>query len=284
MKSPALQRSTPGARLAGVTIDEAYLRHIVGELAFPRPVDSEANARARDMLVNEFGAFADPWVGGACDNIYVGDPKTATVLVGAHYDSVPQTPGADDNASAIAVLLAVAREIGGGSPCLFAAFNSEEYGLAGSSDFVDNLGEHRLEAVLILEMVGYRDRSPGSQRNPLPLLSDIPTTADFLGVVANSDALLERILTGAGACGVPFLGISIPDIADNIAAVAAYSPHLLRSDHTPFWQRGIPAAMLTDTAEFRNPNYHQPSDTPDTLDYAFMAEVAKAVIEMVRQA
>lgn len=179
-------------------------------------------------------------------------------------------------------MLAVAREVGRRSDIIFVAFNSEECGLAGSREFVEGLNPSQLEAVFILEMVGYRDRRPDSQKNPLPFMQGVPTTGDFLGVVANQDALLETILAGADACNVPFVGLAIPDLAASITAVQSYSPHLLRSDHTPFWEKGIPAAMLTDTAEFRNPNYHQSSDTPETLDYEFMAEIAKAVLSMIQ--
>lgn len=113
-------------------------------------------------------------------------------------------------------------------------------------------------------------------------MEGVSTIGDFLGVVTNDDALLDSILSGANTCCVPFVGLAIPDLAANITAVQTYSPHLLRSDHRPFWERGIPAAMLTDTSEFRNPHYHQATDTPETLDYNFMAEVAKAVVNIIR--
>lgn len=278
---PPLKRSLPGSASAHVAIDAHYLRDVTSRLAFPRPVDSPANIQARNLIVEEFRQFHSPAVVGRYQNICAGNPATAKILLGAHYDSVPRTPGADDNASAVAVLLAVARAIGPRADVMYVAFNSEESGLAGSREFAEGLPGGTLEAALVLEMVGYRSRRPNSQRNPLPFLEGVPATGDFLGVVTNDDALLERILGGAGACSVPFLGLAIPQLAANIGLVEAYSPHLLRSDHTSFWEKGIPAAMLTDTAEFRNPHYHQESDTPDTLDYEFMAEIAKAVVRMI---
>lgn len=279
---PVLKRSKPGSVSSDIRIEREYLREVVRALAFPRPIDSPENVTVRKIIVEEFRRFHTPTVIGEMKNVCAGDPGTAKILIGAHYDSVPGSPGADDNASAVAVLLAVARAVGKHPDIIYVAFNSEEYGLAGSREFVESLGKNNLEAVYILEMVGYRDRRPNSQKNPLPLVQGVPTTGDFLGVVTNNDGLLSKILSGANACNVPFVGLAVPDLAASIKAIESYSPHLLRSDHTPFWEKGIPAAMLTDTAEFRNPNYHKATDTPDTLDYEFMAEIAKAVAYMIR--
>jgi Zn-dependent M28 family amino/carboxypeptidase len=280
--TPALKFSKPGSVSSEIQIDPDYLRGVVQRLAFPRPVDSPDNDTARKIIVEEFSTFLTPTVIGELNNVCAGDPATAKILVGAHYDSVPGTPGADDNASAVAVMLAVARAVGNRHDIVYVAFNSEEFGLAGSREFAESLGQKKLEAVYILEMVGYRDRRANSQENPLPLVQGVPTTGDFLGVVTNNDDLLDNILSGASDCNVPFVGLAVPASAESITAIASYSPHLLRSDHTSFWERGIPAAMLTDTAEFRNPNYHGATDTPDTLDYDFMAEIAKAVVGMIR--
>jgi hypothetical protein len=128
-------------------------------------------------------------------------------------------------------------------------------------------------------MVGFRDRRPNSQKNPLPMIQ-APTTGDFLAVIANQGGLVDRIIEVAGSVTVPVVGLVIPEGLP-LPAIQQISPHLLRSDHAPFWEKGIPAVMWTDTSEFRNPHYHQPSDTPDTLDYEFMAEVAKLLVEVV---
>lgn len=280
--TPALKQSRPNSIPSDLRIEQDYLRDLVGKLAFPRPVNSFENTTARNIIAEELRKFHEPVVAGKNKNVSAGDPSTAKFLVGAHYDSVPGTPGADDNASAVAVMLAVARAIGRHPEIIYVAFNAEEYGLAGSREFVEALNGNDLQAVYILEMVGYRDRRPNSQRNPVPFMEGVPATGDFLGVVTNQDALLDNILTGASTCNVPFVGFAIPDLAASIAGVQTYSPHLLRSDHAPFWEKSIPAAMLTDTAEFRNPNYHKATDTPDTLDYGFMAEIAKAVVNMIR--
>ncbi|HEX3869738.1 MAG TPA: M28 family peptidase [Pirellulales bacterium] len=283
--TPRLKTSRPNSATSKVEIDQNYLRDVVAKLAFPRAVNTAANTKAREIVVAEFDKLPGerPVVIGAQKNVYQGRPDTATILLGAHYDSVPGSPGADDNASAVAVMLAVARALAGHANAIFVAFNSEEQGLAGSREFAAQLPQLRmkLEGVYILEMVGYRDRRANSQKNPLPFLHEVPTTGDFLGVVANDDALLDKILVGAATCSVPFVGLSMPEAMRNVAVVQQVSPHLLRSDHTAFWEKGIAAAMLTDTAEFRNPHYHRASDTPETLDYAFMAEIAKAIVSVM---
>jgi len=195
---------------------------------------------------------------------------------------MPNTPGADDNASAVAVMLAVARCLGSPSDVAYVAFNGEECGLVGSHEFAEKMcGDmNRLEQVHILEMVGYRDRRPRSQRNPLPI-GQTPTTGDFLGIVANQGGLVEQIIRQVGCIAVPVVGVAIPE-GTPLAGIKQWSPQLLRSDHACFWEKNIPAAMWTDTAEFRNPHYHQATDTPDTLDYEFMAEVGKLLASMVR--
>jgi hypothetical protein len=85
---------------------------------------------------------------------------------------------------------------------------------------------------------------------------------------------------GRGSITVPVVGLALPPGLP-LNTVEQISPHLLRSDHAPFWEKDIPAVMWTDTSEFRNPNYHQTTDTPETLDFEYMAEVGKLVVEVV---
>jgi Peptidase family M28 len=107
-----------------------------------------------------------------------------------------------------------------------------------------------------------------------------PSTGDFLAIVANKGSLVDQIIEAAGSVTVPVVGLALPPgLALN--DIQQISPHLLRSDHAPFWEKDIPAVMWTDTSEFHNPHYHQPSDTPDTLDYEFMAEVGKLLMAVV---
>src|SRR3984957_9190043 len=274
-----LQHSKPGTRSTKLSVRKDYLASIVQRLSFPRAYGTPANAKAELLVADEFLRMF-----GSCDrigntrNVCFGWPSEARILIGAHFDSVPNTPGADDSASAVAVMLAVAKALGMRTDVMYVAFNSEEFDLAGSREFVKEMaGEMKLlEQVHVLEMVGYRDRRPNCQKNPLPMIQ-APTTGDFLAVVANKGSLVDQIIEAARSITVPLVGLAIPEGLP-LAAIQQISPHLLRSDHAPFWENDIPAVMWTDTSEFRNPNYHKPTDTPGTLDYEFMAEVGKLLI------
>jgi hypothetical protein len=269
-----LHYSQPGTKPSTRSVDRTYLRQMVKELSFPRVFRSRANAEAEAIVTRELDChLGSTFIVGDTRNVCSGDLKQARILIGAHYDSVPDTPGADDNASAVAVLLAVAKLLGPSADVAYVAFNGEECGLAGSEEFVEEMSAtmNHLEQVHVLEMVGYRDRRPHSQKNPLPGIS-MPTTGDFLGIVANNAGLINAIVQEAGSITVPVIGLAIP-AEFPLAAIQQLSPHLLRSDHACFWDKNIPATMWTDTSEFRNPHYHQSTDTPDTLDYDFMADV-----------
>ena len=200
-----------------------------------------------------------------------------TYLVGAHYDTVQTTPGADDNASAVAVMLELARRVSKSDlrlPLSFVAFTLEEPPAhmtrdQGSRVFVRQCRERgdTVLGAMILEMVGYTTER---QRYPiLPKWPGYPAEGDFIGIIGNwrSRPFGHKVLKGfrgnkrlpAASLFVPFNGWVLP------------STRL--SDHAPFWDAGWPALMITDTAFFRNPNYHLPSDTIETLDFGFMAEL-----------
>lgn len=237
---------------------------------------------------------------GASDATDSPTPATAlgAVLVGAHYDTVPGSPGADDNASGVAVMLECARvlsTIERTRPALFVGFDAEEgqpeIGLHGSTAYVRELESSGkasgISAAFILEMVGF-SAPEGSQLVPPGLQLVFPRAFDRLSnsrfsgdsVVAISDRKSRnaaRILEKASASvdgGIPILPIEIPRWMP--------VPHnLKRSDHAPFWKAGIPAVMIGDTANFRNPNYHAATDTPETLDYQFIRSVARTLVAVV---
>lgn len=198
------------------------------------------------------------------------------LIVGAHYDAVPGSPGADDNASGVAVLLEVARLLVGRVPAhlRLCAFGTEE--VQGTEDkgsfaLARALRERGalVGGMLSLEMLGYFRETPGSQRFPLPGMGlCYGRRGDFLAVVSDWGALrfvrrMARTLRRAG--GVPVRSFCGP----------AAMPGIHWSDHASFRRLGTPAAMLTDTAFHRNPNYHRGSDLPATLDYGRMAEAAR---------
>jgi Zn-dependent M28 family amino/carboxypeptidase len=275
--------------LRAVSLDR--LHSYVEMLEFPRHylAESQANRRARDLLLDMLKRFGySPSLHGSYDNILAasGDLQTGRfILLGAHYDSVPGSPGADDNGSAVAVCLECARllrENRAGS-VLIALFNREEDGLLGSREFVRDLATQPsliVEEAHIFEMVGYCTREPTSQKMPpgLPGFA-APDVGDFLGLLANrhSNACAEKVLALA-ATYVP----KLPVVAlKTYLGIERYLSHLLRSDHAPFWDARIPAIMWTDTSEFRNPHYHRSTDTAETLDYDFLSNVVKLTLARV---
>lgn len=274
----------------GPTDLEAWLADWTERLAVPRSFWGEprVNRAIGETLATSLAAWDyDVRLQGRYRNV-VALPRRrhggSLVVVGAHYDSVPGCPGADDNASGVAVLLACARAFARtGLPIAFVAFNAEEDGLLGSRDFV-NAGLTELEVrptvVHVLEMVGFRSRLHGSQRLPFPWPSRALRTADFIGIIANrgARAALDGVLQSDASPRPRCVSLQ------EWLPMDAFVPALRRSDHFPFWQAEIPALLWTDTADFRNPNYHRASDLPETLDYAFMSEVASLAIGSLRSA
>jgi len=279
------QQIDPSIQNAAETISAGYLKEIVNRIAIPRHYVAEAanNRYIRDLIFQELEAFE--YVvsfQGIHDNI-VAYPKPLkanepVILVGAHYDSVPFSPGADDNASAVAALLACARSLSRlnvSYPVCFLAFNREEEHFLGSRDFV-RTGLPEIEISVaeahIFEMVGYC----GDQKVPSGLPIRLPKQGDFLGVLGNrrSNHLIKPLLALAAGYlpGFQVLGLQVYLGAERVF------PVLKRSDHVPFWSIGLPALMWTDTAEFRNPNYHKRTDTPETLDYDFLRSVTQLAL------
>jgi Zn-dependent M28 family amino/carboxypeptidase len=204
------------------------------------------------------------------------------VILGAHFDSVPGTPGADDNASGVAVLLEAARLLSRTrlrSEVFFCTFNLEELNMIGSSHFAKKLKSAgtKVDAMVSLEMVGYTDSRPGSQKYPIGLGAFYPDRGDFIGVIGNwnSSSLLRRFARQMRQVrGLPVETLSVPGNGGLIPAVRL-------SDHSPFWDAGYPAIMVTDTSFFRNPHYHGTTDTLETLNLDFMAKICEGVIRAV---
>ncbi|MGO9466876.1 MAG: M28 family peptidase [Isosphaeraceae bacterium] len=264
-------------------ISENDLREVVERISVPRPTGTPENEAVRRFVIELFSDTEFGRHGVKVDeagNVVVGDPQRAKILIGAHYDSIPGTPGADDNASGVSAISAAARAIGPQEEVCYVAFDGEECGFVGSRALVGGLGRHRLEQVHVLEMVGYASRERGSQRNPISVIQ-APAVGDFLGVVGTygSRRLLDHVLATADCHAVPVQGLFLPDVP--LELIGRISHHLLRSDHDPFWREGIPALMWTDTSEFRNPHYHLPTDTPETLDYEFLAGVTRLLVHAV---
>ena len=210
---------------------------------------------------------------------HTGGENHAPLIIAAHYDTVPHCPGADDNASGLAVMLEVARRVIHNShdrDVQFIAFCLEEENLLGSFAYTAHLKQARrqIAGAIVLECVGFTSSREGSQQNPPGVPIAVPTTGDFLAIVGNTASNeLVKACEDATRKSVPDLKtvpLVVPGNGEKL-------PDTRRSDHAAFWHYGYPAVMLTDTANFRNPNYHQPTDITDTLDFGFMSKVAAVV-------
>jgi Zn-dependent M28 family amino/carboxypeptidase len=198
------------------------------------------------------------------------------VVVGAHYDTVPGAPGADDNTSGVAAMLELARSLKDFPPARtlrFVAFVNEEppyfwTNRMGSLVYARACAARKddIVAMLSLETLGYYADAKGSQKYPFPMGLFYGDRGDFIGFVGNtsSRALTRRVIgTFRERASFPSEGAALPWL---IAGVGW-------SDQWSFWRAGYPGVMVTDTAPFRNPHYHTASDTPDTLDYARFSRV-----------
>lgn len=206
------------------------------------------------------------------------------VVVGGHYDSVVGSPGADDNASGVAAVLEVARLLARtphDRTIRFLGFANEEPPFF----YTDDMGSLRyaraarargdtIVAMLSLESLGYYRDAAGSQRYPPILGWFYPDRGNFIGVVGNvgSRALVHRVITDLRELAqFPSAGTAAP----------SQLPGIAWSDHWSFWKAGYDAAMITGTAPFRNANYHEHTDRPDSLSYDHMARVVAGIAQVV---
>lgn len=221
-----------------------------------------------------------------CNVVASTGPDTPKrIVVGAHYDTCYDTPGADDNASGVAVLIEIARLLGESPPASrvdLVAFALEEPPFwrtrhMGSARHARQLKAEgvSLRCMICLEMVGFFSDHPGSQRFPLRILRLFyPDVGNFIGVVGSLSQLsLVRNVKShmRAATDLPVHSINAPSLV----------PGIDMSDHFNYWRNGFPAVMVTDTSFYRNPDYHGPGDTADKLDYQRMAKVAEAVFHAV---
>jgi Peptidase family M28 len=215
----------------------------------------------------------------------ISDPEV--IVVGAHYDSVVGSPGANDNGSGTAAVIELARLLrdraGTGSKRIrLVLFVNEEPPYfrtedMGSLHYARALAERkeRVVAMYSLETIGFYSNAPGSQRYPAPFSLIFPDRGDFVAFVSTTYAralVWETIRSFRSHTPFPSIGGVAPDIV----------PGMDWSDHWSFEQFGFPAMMVTDTAPFRYPHYHQPSDTPDKVDNEKLARVVKGIERVIR--
>ncbi len=260
----------------------------VQQLSFQRFTASERR-RTRNYIINELKKLGwkpslEQFQTGI--NVFAEkqgtDSEAGAILIGAHYDTVFKSPGADDNASGVAVLLEIARLFNSRSTprtLQLAFFDKEEAGLLGSRAFVTNTARlNNLRGVIIMDMVGYACYTPGCQKTPSGFpITPISDKGDFLAVVGDTEHLpllnsfkkieISSNLPPIFTLPVPLKGVLTPDV--------------LRSDHAPFWLQGIGALLVTDTANLRSPYYHQPSDTTANIERNFFIGAAQLVVNAI---
>jgi len=261
-----------------------------GDRSVQRPVGLAGGADHVDRALTAAGYRVERqryMVGGVpCDNVEaeLGGDARSIVIVGAHYDSVAGTVGADDNGSGVAALLSLARTFAGKRPARtlrFVAFANEEppYFQRASMGSVVYAKRSRqkgedIVAVLSLETIGYYTDAPRSQHYPFPFGWFYPTTGDFVAFVGDTTSgdLVRRTVSAFRK------GARFP--AEGIAGPAGV-PGIGWSDQWSFWQEGYRGVMVTDTAPFRYPHYHEKTDTPEKLTYAPMARVVVGIERVI---
>ena len=275
---------------------EAHVKHLTVDL-YPRSYDqlhntdlaaqyifNELEAAGGSVTVQDVSAPEAPY-----KNIVArfGPPSGPVVVIGAHYDTHGDTPGADDNASGIAGLLELARLLGRTTqarPIELVAYALEEPPYfrtehMGSAWHARSLRATNQEVafMLSLEMIGFFSDEPGSQNYPVPAMSLLYSDrGDFIALVGKLSDFgpmrrIKALMTGA--TNLPVYSLNAPPRLQGVDY----------SDHLNYWHEGFPAFMVTDTAFFRNKNYHLASDTYETLDYGRMAKVVQAVYAVAQQ-
>ncbi|MDP2309618.1 MAG: M28 family peptidase [Pseudomonadota bacterium] len=273
------------------SLDPARLAADVATLAASPRASDTRRAETRAWITSELAAAGlvateRPFTvsGQSGTNL---DAGKGPILVSAHFDSVATTPGADDNATGVAVTLAVARALGG--RVRYAFFDVEEPRPAtvgregrnfafGSQAFADALADDEVRAAFVIESVGFS--CDGCQRVPpgLPAAA-VPQDGRGIYLVGNEHGgPVWSVVQAAFATVVP------PPYTAHTFVVPGNGrllPQSRYSDNAPLWDRGVDTVMITDTALLRNPHYHERTDAPETLDPAYLAAVARGTIVAV---
>ena len=293
----------PGASAEAVEQIEATFR-AAGWTTHRQRFEVAATARRHygRLLVRYF-----PDVGGV--NVVASRPgrrwPDEVVVIGAHHDTLATTPGADDNGAGLVAMFELARllaETPLDRTVLLVAFDHEEIGFHGAHHFVSTLPEGTtVRGALIYETMAYVSREPGSQRLPPGFGAIFPRQVRRVrqrGGIGDFDAIIYRdrartlarrfagalaALEGDDAAMLLRDPVDLPVLGPALKVLAPPVRNLARSDHVAFWNAGLPAVQVTDTANFRNPHYHQPTDTPDTVDVDRLAALVAATAVTVER-
>jgi Zn-dependent M28 family amino/carboxypeptidase len=288
------------AQQLGERVSEARMSDVLGEIVDSRSPGTPGWQNAQDLCAQSFadaGYQIELHSYGTGTNV-IGRKSGLTrpdeiVMLSAHYDTVPECAGADDNGSGIAGLIAAAEVLAEADyerTLLVACWDEEERGYVGSKAWVDRALSQGLDikASVVFEMIGYSSNEAGSQRLPAGFellfagqaaeVAANDNRGDFITIVTDTSAapLGTQIEAASEQRGTSAISLEIEDSLIGSSAVG----DLRRSDHDPFWQAGYPAIMLTDTAELRNPGYHcySEEDSLESLDFAFARNVAGAAV------
>jgi aminopeptidase YwaD len=264
----------------------------------------ESKQSVRNFLKSEFQKYGynvteqktDGYVNGINErrmfiNIIAdkGDLNENYVLIGAHYDTVPGTTGVDDNASGVTALLALAKY--NQNPNIrFVAFDGEEYNLSGSRYYIKNTVQ-KPQLMLSLETIGYYSDEPNSQAIPVfydwayrslyNRLASNQFRGNFSTSVCsrNANDFCKKYESYASSLGLQVYTVYVP----SLSFIRNFFVDLFRSDHTPFLLEGIPAVMITDSADFRSPNYHTVTDVRETVRADFIARQSNAILAIISE-
>jgi len=272
-------------RTLGGTIGERNLDQPAALRAAADYIRQEWRRQGFEVTEERFEVLGQPCANLAVEHKGSRQPGVI-VLVGAHYDSVIGSPGANDNATGVAILLEMSQALrreGLARTVRFVAFVNEEppYFLGEAMGSREHARRARqrgedIQAMLSLETLGYYSDAPGSQRYPPPFGAFYPKVGNFLAVVGN---MPSRGLV------VDFLRqfMSVSDFPVEGVATFGWIPGINWSDHWSFWKEGYPALMLTDTAPFRYPEYHSLGDLPERVNRRGFARAAHGIIQAVRR-
>ena len=275
-------------RAAGWQVGRQHLRLRNRKAHLDHPVEGSRGRHPRHTYPRLEGANV----------VAIGEGETdEAIVIVAHHDTVRGSPGADDNGAGVAALIELATQLSGRSfrrTVILAAPDFEEIGLIGSRYLVRWLRAHyRVRGAIVFDPIGFMDPRPGRQAVPAGIDRLYPGQTARLeardragdtvvAIYRRSSVRLVREWAGClaatvGADRVLLLRdpLDLPLVGPALLAVPA-ARHFSRSDHVNFWRAGLPAIQVTNTANFRNPNYHRPSDTADTLDYETLARITAA--------
>lgn len=281
---------------AAIKADEFHLRHHVEILTASEPPRNFANPESLKLTAEYIsGKFEDAGLvskmqefkvnGNTYYNVvtHLGPSEGEALIIGAHYDACGDRPAADDNASGTAGLLELARMLAPmndklNRPVILVAYTLEEPPNFRSP----NMGSYQhamlmkeqgrgIKLMISLEMIGYFKDDPDSQKYPAPGFSLLyPSVGNYISIIGRpAEWMIMR--------EIKKYFFAATDLPMRSANVPTFVPGIDKSDQLPYWNLGYPAVMITDTAYMRNPNYHQMTDTADTLDYKRMSEVVNGV-------